>query len=484
MNVRRSLIWTTGATLVVALTVPMASGAVAAPGVVASGAVATNVSGASDKLGSDQRLVAGTDLVSPDGRYRLTMRADGSAALLDTAGTALWSTVAAGAGGTLHMRADGKVVLTNAGWAGIWFSPAAASGAELRVLNSGQIAVFASGVAAWWSATGPSAPGAGVLTTGTAPAYPTTSTPAPTASPTATPTTAPVTGTRDAGLQPFSSTSAWNMPIGSGVKFEAATGSRTASLLSGPKAVINRDQWSVTVSQATTSDPSATINGSRNKATFTALVPKSAGPTGGDDRHVTVVQPDRRTAYDIYKWETYSGSTVQTQIVNKVDLAGSGIGIGARAAGVPSVAGLIRAEELRNGHIPHALALAVPGSVLKQGPVWPATRQDADAATSYTGQVPMGALFAIPSSVDVTRLGLSAEGVALARALQDYGAYVVDRAGNNVLYCELSCSSAGHESLRVAWRTLQPQLRAVLNNSATTVGGGGTPRVALAPEVR
>jgi hypothetical protein len=115
--------------------------------------------------------------------------------------------------------------------------------------------------------------------------------------------------------------------------------------------------------------------------------------------------------------------------------------------------------------------------------VWPATQQDGDHATSYTGEVPMGTLFAIPSSVDITRLGLSTtQGLALAQALQNYGAYVVDRAGSNVLYCELSCDATAYEALRVAWRTLMPQVRAVTNNTEATPGGGGTPRVPLSPE--
>ena len=110
-------------------------------------------------------------------------------------------------------------------------------------------------------------------------------------------------------------------------------------------------------------------------------------------------------------------------------LKGSGTHLGVRAAGTPGMAGLIRAHELRGLKIPHALAVAVPNTVLKSGFVWPAKSQDTDGAYAYSGQVPMGSLFAIPGSVNLAGLGLSAEGLALGKALQNYGAYVVDRSG-------------------------------------------------------
>ncbi len=480
MFYRRHLFSSVGIAAAAGVLLATASAATAAgPVVLTAAPLASAPSGttpSADRLPAGARLVSGADVVSPNGAYRLTMRADGSAALLDSAGTPLWRTKAVGSGASLVLRADGKAVLTTATGAGAWYAPPAVAGAELVVLDSGQVGVFAGAKAVWWSAVGGSTKVADVVQTGAAPTLPAA--------------TAPGEGgdghtdgaatTRDAAQHPFAATSPWNTPIGSGATFEAVNGPRTASLLAGGKPVVNRDQWSVAVSIARASDPVATLVGVRNKVSYQAVVPTSTTATGGTDRHVTIVQPDRRTAYDVYKWETYTGGIATTQIAVPVDLTGSGIGSGGRAAAVPSIAGLIRAQELENLSIEHALALAVPGTVLKSGQVWPATRQDSDAATSYSGAVPMGALFAIPGSVDVTRLGLSKEGLALARALQDYGTYIVDRSGTNSLYCELSCDTARYEALRVAWRELHPLLRAVTNNTAATVGGGGQPRVAPA----
>jgi hypothetical protein len=166
----------------------------------------------------------------------------------------------------------------------------------------------------------------------------------------------------------------------------------------------------------------------------------------------------------------------------RTDLYGPGVGAGGvRAYGGSAIGGLIRTWELQEGTLRHALALAIDADQLGLGPVWPATTQDGDAARTYAGNIPMGTLAAIPPSVDVERLGLTPAGLAVARALRDYGAYVVDRSGCVCLYAEPGAPAAAVSGLRKDVARLRSLLRVVTNNSATNVGGGGTPRAALAP---
>lgn len=464
-----------------------------------------------DRLQAGERLSVGARLKSRNGLYTLTVESSGAAALLTSSGAALWRTRAAGTGAYLTVKSDGKVVLYNSKGAPVWYSPAVGRNAVLVVQDTGHLVEYVGGVARWWTtrkawapvlrmpaATSVQQPTPTPTPTRTAAPSPTPSptpavTPSPTPSPTRTPapspslTPAPAAppqeqGSRDVAVYPFSSTSVWNTPIGSRATFEGASGSRTASLNSGAKPVVNRDSWSVAVSAATSKDTRATLEAVRNKTSYTATIPSSTVATAGEDKHVTVVQPDRLLAYDTFKMEKQSDTHWEAQVAFPVDLRGTGVGTGTRAAGVPAVAGLIRAQELEQNSIKHALALAIPGEMLKAGPVWPASRQDSDIS-GYTGAVPMGTLFALPPSVDVSKLGLSPEGTALARALQDYGAYVVDRAGTVALYCELACDDEGYERLREAWRVLHPQVRAVTNSTATSVGGGGSPRVPLLADV-
>lgn len=433
--------------------------AVAALVVISAGhaAASTAAQVRADRLLVGERLTSARDLVSLDGSHRLTMRATGSAAVLGSTGLVQWQSPAAAAGAALTVRSDGKVVLFTATGAGRWWSPPAGPAAELFVLDSGQLAVFVDQRPVWWTVAGSTAVGQ-TVSAGAGPAYPVVP--------------------RDPTRHPFASTSPWNTPIGSGARFES--GALAARLRDHTKAKVNHESWSVAVYHATPEDPYSAVRSIRANQTRYGHIPARTVPTAGDDRHVTVLQPDKRAFIDAFKWEGWTGARWEAQAASTLDLHGSGINQGHRAARVPSIAGLIRRHELEEGLIPHALALAATDTVLKSGFVWPAHAQDGNHATAYSGTVPMGTLFAIPPSVDLNALGLSRDGLVLGEALQNYGAYLVDRAGTAALYCELACEKTRVDALQIAWKQLRDHLRAVTNNSSTNVGGGGTPGVPLA----
>jgi hypothetical protein len=94
----------------------------------------------------------------------------------------------------------------------------------------------------------------------------------------------------------------------------------------------------------------------------------------------------------------------------------------------------------------------------------------------------MGTLAAIPPGVDVAALGLSRTGLAVARALQDYGGYVVDRTyGCVCFYAEPSAEGTpALNDLRRDLAKLRPLLQVIANNTLATPGGGGNPRAPLA----
>jgi hypothetical protein len=139
-----------------------------------------------------------------------------------------------------------------------------------------------------------------------------------------------------------------------------------------------------------------------------------------------------------------------------------------------------------------------------EGYRWPAWRADSYAAGTYGGKVRacrMGALLALTPSTDVNAMGLETEpALALARALQDYGAYVVDDTAWSVYGIAVERSPNGRvtEEFERAWGfSMTPRtsdvpwardmdrifgaLHVVDNNGPDSVGGGGTPRAPLAP---
>jgi hypothetical protein len=98
----------------------------------------------------------------------------------------------------------------------------------------------------------------------------------------------------------------------------------------------------------------------------------------------------------------------------------------------------------------HAVALLIPFSLIgypaSGQPLYPATR--AEIHCQETGKIVMGTRFAIPKSVNLSTLNLSAPALALAKAMQTYGAYVIDSAGSVNLNADGAAAQADGQALR------------------------------------
>lgn len=91
-------------------------------------------------------------------------------------------------------------------------------------------------------------------------------------------------------------------------------------------------------------------------------------------------------------------------------------------------------------------ALAFPNAALPGIHAWPATNADSDFATTYEGNIQMGAVFAIPKTIDLDawftylmvsrpehmQRMISPAFFAICYAMQNYGGVIVDRAGNTL----------------------------------------------------
>ncbi len=180
------------------------------------------------------------------------------------------------------------------------------------------------------------------------------------------------------------------------------------------------------------------------------------------------------------------------------DAAGAGgAGGGTRAAHTSEFAGKLRGWEMFDrGNIQHAVAFGLSRSFSKAPPVWPAVGGETD----YTGQIPFGSLLALPPSVDINSLGLSSDGLVLARAMQQYGGYTVDSttapSPTNPLYKDHPELDPGNKNglniyadflvdqtnaakwaravaLNGDWKKIAAHLKCVSNNNQTHPGGPG-----------
>lgn len=107
-------------------------------------------------------------------------------------------------------------------------------------------------------------------------------------------------------------------------------------------------------------------------------------------------------------------------------------------AGVPHMAGIQTIDEVtRRGVIDHVVSLTVPYATdvdpSHPNPDWspvraPAIRSDGDRDPAlFPDAIEEGTRFRLPASLDIDALGLTSYGKILARAIQRYGAIVVNR---------------------------------------------------------
>jgi hypothetical protein len=310
--------------------------------------------------------------------------------------------------------------------------------------------------------------------------------------------------TRDAAYWPFAATSPWNMPIGD----KAQYGNIIAPVFNpAGGGGMNCGWWSHPIFIATARDPQTTIYlhprflTGPEKPFITMRVPVDAQPDPKSDAHLHIIDETHSFVVEmIGAVKDSKGKITATWGAVKNDLRDAGVYDapyhGTRAYGGSAIAGLIRQGELTHG-IHHALAAAIePKAHNRNCPggkdfVWPASSADGDASTAYgvTGNLYMGTLLAIPPTVDLTKLGLAGPDMILARAMQDYGVYIVDSGGCNLqLFAEpraekevaqIKVESGGQSYCSL--RKLVPLLKIVTNNGPQSIGGGGKPRCPLAP---
>jgi hypothetical protein len=355
-----------------------------------------------------------------------------------------------------------------------------------------------------------------------------------------------VTAGRDPLKQPFASNSIWNMPIGRGAIYKPANLSPTpGGDIPGNWAPIpGADEEFIFMNPTARSTP-VYYNGAgwsgadRCAAQGSSLVdvpmpgdfviPHGTGNNGAaflalDNRTVIQVQPLTRCSAN--------GYATALRVFPNVDLYGDGRSGAHGGSALSSLGGSIRMGELRPGQqgMRHALKINVfaaealyncsppsdPNEVdrVKDCYRWPASTADTGSLDRYgtasdnkNVEMKMGALLAIPASVDLNSLGLQTEpGRQIAWTLQNYGGYIVDDTGAPGFFFSTEWSPAGRKidefqrdyqyafMQKIANASTSPWLRdiqrimkalnVVSNNSATSIGGGGTPLQPPAPPLQ
>jgi hypothetical protein len=318
--------------------------------------------------------------------------------------------------------------------------------------------------------------------------------------------------TRDKWLWPFSSASPWNMPIGSGAQY-TPTNFQKAEWVGADVEFLYKTK---------AEDPSRSVyvpgNWGPGRCTGTVsqgklqlpdnLIVPDATQSHTPNNPAAFLMPDGKTLVQFNPLARCNvGGSVYGWRTEDVSIYGDGIRGGHGGSGLSSIGGSIRLKELTSTKpISHALKINLWAqkylyySSSVPGYRWPADRADSYAAQNYRGTNPklvMGSLVAVPPSVTEASLNLQTPAARkIFRALQNYGAYIVDdSAGDSFdMSMELGVleefrATFGYDfygtsgTFRDDYMKIIQTLNIVDNNRVDNIGGGGQPRVPIAPSI-
>lgn len=327
--------------------------------------------------------------------------------------------------------------------------------------------------------------------TNTPTAAPPTNTPLPTNTPAPAPTaTVPpppaAAGTRDKYAWPCASTSIWNMPIGSAAAYVPAN----IQPANGWGGAITTDDEIIDLNP---NDPLKPLNGG-------GLV--HVGPTMSHDGSWNGVAAFLKAdGNGVAQGQPLvlspGGNPFWSYNYPTVDIRGDCIAGAHGGSGLSSFGGSIRKGELSSSQpLHHALKVNLFAkrflSQAAGGYRWPASHADGYALSgggcpAYGGGVPalrMGSLLALPPGTDLSWIG-SPRARKIAQALMDYGAYVVDDTCWDVHAIDIEAGAEFGDggSFNSDLQQVFTMLAVVDNNGPSSIGGGGTPRVPLAPPI-
>jgi hypothetical protein len=146
----------------------------------------------------------------------------------------------------------------------------------------------------------------------------------------------------------------------------------------------------------------------------------------GFDQHSVVLETSECASYELIGTTDFFG-VLRALGGARVDLSSHDYLPMAHAVTAPGIANLptlLRADEVRAGHIDHVMLFSMP-RVKSTDPLWPAKRTDGIA--TETAAIPMGAWLRLRADFDVTALPPAAQ--IVARALQRHGLLLGDSGG-------------------------------------------------------
>jgi hypothetical protein len=258
----------------------------------------------------------------------------------------------------------------------------------------------------------------------------------------------PALASADGVVTPFATSSVWNTPLAATAPLDTGSAGYVTELrrqLATTVPWINTTSYSAPVYTVPADQPTVHVKLDVNVPDLQAAlnqVPIPAGATAaaGGDHHLVISQPSTDRMWEFWLaakkddgWHARWGGEMDGSSLNPGYFLAPHSTWGATATSLPLIAGLIRVDELRQGHIDHALAFALPHA--RKGVwSWPAQRTDGDVDSAAA--IPEGSRFRLDPSLDIDALKLPPLTAMIAKAVQRYGMILRDKSGSLSFYAE------------------------------------------------
>jgi hypothetical protein len=262
----------------------------------------------------------------------------------------------------------------------------------------------------------------------------------------------------------------WNTLVPRAAAVDRSSSTYVAQLLAADSGInVNRTFFTPPVFRANSTTPRVTVRLAGGFRIDRVPMPPSASVSPDSDAHLAILDWDSGCEYDFWRARKRDDGSWYAETQATFQLWNHGVHEPwtARASGVALGAGLIRPEDIRSGVIEHALAIALPTTASSHRS--PATSSDGRTR----GGIPMGARLQLDPSFDLQ--SIEQDGRIIARALQRYGAYVVDTSSAITLYAQ-NTSSTGGFAYPISWdhglpggETILQRLRVVVAPIRPTV---------------
>lgn len=245
------------------------------------------------------------------------------------------------------------------------------------------------------------------------------------------------------GGRPFSADSPWNATIAPTAERDQQSTAMAARLGNDPALALYR--YAIPVYETTAATPVRQVTcPSRRFDGFAVRVPDEARPNSGSNASLLVIDWQARRTWEFWHFAWEDGG-ITCAGGGQIPLDGGGTDRPSPGhAGGSMLAGLIRQREIAAGRIPHALTFGScrAGHAFR----FPAYQSDGDDESPDA--LPVGARIQLDPALDLAAIpGLTPGERAIARALQEYGAYCVGRSRKTLcFFAELAHDAAdvGH----------------------------------------